>query len=753
MNTKHFFLTAIAAVLMTACSVDEFEKNESPQNSGTLRIQVTTEEVSPKTRVAYSKENDIITASFTEGDEIGVYAVNGTTVVASNIKFTLNAGGDWIAASSVEFNPDYYYYAYYPWVSSPGSFNNASAPDASSDDTDTKMSSIISGWTVYDDQSTKENYRKSDLLAARGTQQSIPVVKFTLAHKMAMAQLIPSYNKFYYAYNPGTTYDMQIAYSAKKPYEYEGNAYFIMKPGVANSVGTENFAAGDLVSGKLIYKRISSISGSSYTLSYSTDGSSYTSGLPSWLSVSKDNSTYTTLAVGFGTAGKGSGSSGTSISSWTAPASVAEYDLSTHDVNGNPTGRNTANSYMVHKSGTYKLPLVYGNAIKNGVTNTAAFNPGGSSTSTYLSQFVNHNGSPIVDPWLKNNGAAPDEVQLLWQDSPGIISSVSLDGDYLRFTVGTSAPMGNAVIAVKKNGVICWSWHIWCCPDVYTSKTQTTINTGNHIYTVTPMNLGWVGDFTATDYTGGDCWIKVTPTSSGAEQIFKITLPTATQYAPSSNGYQPYFQFGRKDPEIPSNAITNSSPGNKTVYNISGTAVTGLTHVTFDDETVGINTGIQNPTIHYFNNQDGHAGRYGPFKDYQYNLWDAKQTGTGNIKTATVKTIYDPCPPGYCVPTGNLWYYISGNAGVNSSEGSSWGNTYFGRTWTANFPNIYFPASGHRYSYGGATLSYISTHGYCWSSSASSGNNGHNLRLHESAMYWYSDLRANGFPVRPVVEE
>lgn len=55
---------------------------------------------------------------------------------------------------------------------------------------------------------------------------------------------------------------------------------------------------------------------------------------------------------------------------------AVDVDLSMRDVNGNPTATmNTANCYLVHARGTYKFPIVYGNAIKNGATNTIAFNP------------------------------------------------------------------------------------------------------------------------------------------------------------------------------------------------------------------------------------------------------------------------------------------------------------------------------------------------------------------------------------------
>lgn len=391
-------------------------------------------------------------------------------------------------------------------------------------------------------------------------------------------------------------------------------------------------------------------------------------------------------------------------------------DLSmVNNAGGARSTMSTANCYMVHTAGYYKLPLVYGNAIKDGADNTDAYKPGGTTSTTYCANFVNHAGTAINAPWItkattgtgadKGMGITVSSAELLWQDAQGLVTAVGIDGDYLTLTVGKNASEqeGNAVIAAKDaGGNIVWSWHIWVTKETFASADLTTVNTSSHTYSVTPVNLGWVA-------TGGD----------------------------GKQGYNTYYQWGRKDAFIPS---TGSGNTNRTVYDINGTAVaTPLTYTAGTTATIADN--IKNPTTFYYNSSTA-----GPCDTEYYNMWDAQQTGTGNIKKATKKTVYDPCPAGFCVPTGNLYYFM-GNG--NTRSDLNWDGTNKGKTW---LPDLYFPASGFRYSSSG-TLGNVGSGGYDWSASPYSSSNGHFLYFNSSYWCWNNDSWARGFPVRAVAEE
>jgi hypothetical protein len=129
-------------------------------------------------------------------------------------------------------------------------------------------------------------------------------------------------------------------------------------------------------------------------------------------------------------------------------------------------------------------------------------------------------------------------------------------------------------------------------------------------------------------------------------------------------------------------------------------------------------------------------------------MWDAQNASTDNVTTATKKTIYDPCPPGFCVPTGNLYYYISNGGTRNDSNWDS------GKTWSENITGdpLYFPAAGSRGS-NSAGLSVVGSNGYYWSATPNNTRYGRYLYFISNSWYWSDNNRANSFSVRPVAEE
>ena len=392
----------------------------------------------------------------------------------------------------------------------------------------------------------------------------------------------------------------------------------------------------------------------------------------------------------------------------------AATDLSMVDCAGNARpSRWTANCYMVHTAGDYILPLVYGNAIKDGVDNTVAYNPGGLTSDTYCSNFVNHADQPITAPWItkstdgegvdKGMGITVTSAELLWQDAQGLITAVGIDGDYLTLTVGKDADTqeGNAVIAVKDaDGTIVWSWHIWVTKQSFAAADLTKIvadlsefNNTSYTYKLTPVNLGWVGDATST------------------------------------TGYHTYYQWGRKDAFIPSTGTNNT---NHPVYNIGNSEVTANTQIKDNSITIGYN--IQNPTVLYYNSLTK-----GSCNTHFFNIWDAKQTSTVDAAAAMAKTIYDPCPPGFCVPTSGLYNYIL------RQTRPMWNSGYI-------YSGVFFPASGFLDGSNGV-LYVVGTDGYYWSATPNDdGIWARSFGFDSSSWNPFGNSRSMGCSVRAVAE-
>ena len=435
---------------------------------------------------------------------------------------------------------------------------------------------------------------------------------------------------------------------------------------------------------------------------------------------------------------------------------AAPYDLSTHDLNGATTARNTANSYLISAPGHYRIPLVYGNAIKNGATNSNAYET--TATGSYVLQhFKDHNDQNITNPWIeKSNSSAYaniDGAKIVWSDEKDLVTSPTIThvgGDgYLDFEVkATDIKSGNAVVAVTKGGTVVWSWHLWFAPKSALTPIPVT-NYQGKTYNFTTETLGWKPKGEVTTYNAPrTVKVKVEQTiaNGGVKQVTVINI--TQNPGGKKEGTTTFYQFGRKD----------ALPGTNTFYPTTG--------YSFDNTTGGRSLGyaIQHPENMFIYAQTG-TYYYDWCNATYYNLWSADNTTTGFNDNAVVKTVYDPCPVGFKMPASNAFtgftsngQYQSGAANINANgTADSWDK--FSAAYGHNFytngsktATIFFPASGFR-NYSDGSLGDVGNDGYCWSAVPYGTSSGCYLYFGWSGVGpQNSNYRSYGFAARPVSE-
>ena len=306
----------------------------------------------------------------------------------------------------------------------------------------------------------------------------------------------------------------------------------------------------------------------------------------------------------------------------------APYNLATD--NGSDGTMTTANCYVVNASGTYKLPLVYGNALKDGNYNNSAVND----------DFRDYQNNKITQPWI--NGA--HDATLVWSDGFYMFKDIKLSNDkkYLIFTIDPKyLQQANAVLAARdENGVIMWSWHIWVTEHDVLDDTYTVHGYGNDnsTYGLMKWNLGWV-DNKQVYYNQREFKIKFTQERSGNSEDLTVTqVGTVFDYKDVGSTY---YQWGRKDPLV---ALKN--------WNLIGTEdyrphQVGITDYTYRTEAkrVSIGESIQHPNIFYVRNGIANWNE-APVRT----LWNNQSDGGSIDDVSSTKTIYDPSPRGFRVP-------------------------------------------------------------------------------------------------------
>ena len=408
-------------------------------------------------------------------------------------------------------------------------------------------------------------------------------------------------------------------------------------------------------------------------------------------------------------------------------------DLSMVDIHGEALtgGQSTANCYVIHNPGTYKFPTVYGNSIKNGATNEKAYKSS-KTGSNILKTFLGAKGE-ITKPEIDDI----NDACLIWQDTENLVSDIKFADNYVSFAVKKeSIHNGNAIIAVRDNSnSILWSWHIWVTEEDLTPVEITNHNNIN--YSILPVNLGWCG-------LGADLYaereVKVRLKQEGGKTSEIISFKQKEYKDTESNiknGNNPYYQWGRKDPMLPSNGINTTDKEcftNDTQYAFNHT----------DLETDEIKEYIRNP--HKFNTKDKMDGMY-------YNLWNADNDDT------VIKTVYDPSPVGYSLPASNALtgFTTTGGNTINSSafnvEGGFDKGWYFYRKPNKKGGTIFFPASGRRHVARGS-LELVTTYGRYWIANPGDLFSGLYLSFYSGHIYPQEYIyRSYGHSVRPAQEQ
>ncbi len=463
------------------------------------------------------------------------------------------------------------------------------------------------------------------------------------------------------------------------------------------------------------------------------------------------------------------------------------YNLS--NVSGGAAVENTANCYIINAAGTYSIPLVYGNAIKNGTDNQSAYK----STATgdlALEQFLNHRDEPITSPYIAaHEGCTPGNAVLVWQDADNLVSNIkfvdggSPEAHRITFDVAQSSiKQGNAIIAIRDaENTILWSWHIWVtdykplqATSVMNSYDPTETQKDKKVwtydnsksFTFMGVPLGWCD---AESAAGNEVIMQFIQIETGTTQEV-----TVKQDPLSTGGNCTFYQWGRKDPMLPGNGLDNVDKQ----YNGNYTFTKGVLGK------VTLGTAIQNPHKIYDRGDEGYADWYSGYKtiagkQYFHNLWDANNISTDGTSVPTTKTVYDPSPVGYAVApigafsgftfdgnnTGDDWTYRNKfNTPINSMDDVNavrgWlcyckgMNNQEGK-WDTSGGVIYYPAIGAREHTEGGNLRSLGVSGNSWSSTNGGTGFGRLLGFNFELMFITPTITtptAQGMPVRPVRE-
>lgn len=198
-----------------------------------------------------------------------------------------------------------------------------------------------------------------------------------------------------------------------------------------------------------------------------------------------------------------------------------------------------------------------------------------------------------------------------------IISEARINGSFVFLHTPQTLKNGNALVAAYRGNDIIWSWHIWVLSDYNPDANAQTLK--GKLLPMMDRNLGAL---------------------------------SRTQGQSLTNGL--FYQWGRKDP-FPG-AVEVSVPGDTGAGTFISTTAGPLKTALSTDINSTVEYSIAHPDV-YITSVNGCW-----LIDAVNSLWGV--TSKGSVETA-VKSIYDPCPPGWKVPRARV---MSGTLHVVEEE-------------------------------------------------------------------------------------
>lgn len=374
------------------------------------------------------------------------------------------------------------------------------------------------------------------------------------------------------------------------------------------------------------------------------------------------------------------------------------------------TIRTTANTYIVAAPGWYKIPMVYGNLIEGGQTVADACK-GSTWGLGHLDYFKKKDDGNIYYytkyPWIQTdylaharihwekythwNGASAETTARKWSSGSdiGVITDVSVDDveEFIYFRVDPSMiRLGNVLLATYDDsggdfGDCCWSWQIWI-----TDQDMTLQTVGDH--SILPVNMGWIDTSEGQHYNERSAVLKFVSTAIPNLATEEMTVIQPDLERVSTEGWQTYYQWGRKDPFTTEVVTPDASD-----------------HV--------LNSSIKHPANIQYEESTYFGDKYFDWTSANYNnLWDSQNTAWASptAELPNHKTVYDPSPRGFSVPPDAAWDLFS-----TTGYSEDFDNGLFFYTNNEHTATTFFPASGYL-AYASGDVVSAGSNGYYWTS-------------------------------------